>query len=110
MLADVVEHSRPVAYTVGSVFALQRLLRMVMEWQVHRQELDERRHQAEKADRSEIDQILRRHLRAEQALGSLAGRPTLPEDLDEAAEALTKLGPVLAAEMVDPDDRRAALD
>ncbi|MFD6073135.1 hypothetical protein [Amycolatopsis lurida] len=43
ILADVARTSSPVAYTATGLFALHRLLQMVMTWQRHRIEIDKGR-------------------------------------------------------------------
>jgi hypothetical protein len=43
ILADAAQRSAPVGYSISAIFCLQKLLRMVMEWQRHRIEIEERR-------------------------------------------------------------------
>ncbi|MFD1044183.1 hypothetical protein ACFQ1S_00520 [Kibdelosporangium lantanae] len=95
VLASLAQSSQPLAYGVGGLLALQRLMKMVMEWQNHRQTLDERRQAA-------IRQLLLDHQRVE------TGAPGVENlNLAPAVAALSGLEPVLAAEMIDPQDARA---
>ena len=99
VLVEIAENSPPIAYGAGALFGLQRLMRMAMEWQTHRQGLSERRRAAERLDRQEATQLLGRHSTA----SSVAMTPP-------AIDGLTKLDPVLAAELVSPDDPRVTVE
>lgn len=99
VMADLARNSQPVAYGLTALLALHRLMRMIMEWQTHRQELAEKR---DALSRSQLLSLLAQH---EQAVS--AGTAVSDEARHEAATAITRLDPVLAADMVEPEDPRA---
>lgn len=98
-MADLARNSQPVAYGLTALLALHRLMRMIMEWQTHRQDLAEKR---DALSRSQLLSLLTQH---EQAVS--AGTAVSDEARHEAATAVARLDPVLAADMVEPEDPRA---
>lgn len=102
VLAELARSSQPISYGLAALFGLHKLLQMTMEWQKHRQELAERR---STASRSQLLSLLVQH---EQHTGP--GTAISDEARHAAAAAIAGLEPVLAADMVEPEDPRARLD
>lgn len=102
VLADLARNSPPIAYGLSAVFALHKLMDMVVKWQNHRQQLAERQQEPPRGRlHADLVSSLRQH---EQAISS---RPVPDVGRHEVVEAIMRLDHVLAAEMVDPDDARA---
>jgi hypothetical protein len=99
VLTEVAKSSAPVAYGVGALFALQKLMQMVMEWQNHRQALTERR---EKVDLEAAMEIVNQHRAEVTPNVIMAG-----DDVWKPANAIRNLDRVNTAEMITPDDPRA---
>lgn len=99
VMAEVVRNSQPITYGLAALFGLHKLLHMIMEWQKHRQELVERR------SVSPSNHLLSLLVQHEQNIGT--GTAISDEARHAAAAAIAALDPVLAADMVEPDDPRA---
>lgn len=99
VMADLARSSQPVAYGLTALLGLHRLMRMIMEWQTHRQELAERR---DALSRSQLLSLLAQH---EDAVSP--GTTVADEARHDAATAIARLDPVVAADMLDPEDPRA---
>lgn len=104
VLTELTETSAPMAYGVGVLFSLHKLMVMVMEWQNHQQSLKERRE-----DRHRLESQSDLQLDVASRMGrtfSESGR-VYPHVEKRAAEAIVKLNNVVAAEMADAEDPRA---
>jgi hypothetical protein len=101
VMAELVRNSQPVTYGLAALFGLHKLLHMIMEWQKHRQELVERRSPASSS------RLLSLLMQYEQTTEK--GTTISDEARHETAAAVAALNPVLAADMVEPDDPRAGL-
>jgi hypothetical protein len=96
ILTDAVKNSAPIAYGMGALVTLQRLMQMVMQWQLHRQELSERRHGKDAA--LEILSRLRNEVKS---------HGEVPEGaVEDAANAITRIDSVISSELIEPDDSR----
>jgi cation transport ATPase len=101
-MADLARNSQPIAYGLTALLALQKLMRMIMEWQTHRQELTEKR---DALSRSQLLSLLAQHEH------SVSARTAVSDEArHEAATAITRLDLVLAADMLEPEDPRARPD
>jgi hypothetical protein len=111
ILADAAGRSAPIGYGLGAVYCLQRLLKMLMEWQRHRQEI--RRLDLSIA-REYID-IFDREMSRERELEGLpvvnsdypSGRENMKNmHRDRVAHHLANLNVVQSAELLDENDGR----
>jgi hypothetical protein len=111
VLGTLAEKSTPIAYTVSVLYSLERLLKMVMNWQRHRVQMQGERLSLR---RREIEELLVTHAIAE---GLTAG-PVAETDAATAAtarttvtteviQAATTLGRLIEVETIDPSDPRA---
>jgi hypothetical protein len=82
-------HAAWVGYAAAAVYGLERLLKMVMDWQNHRQSLEER----QRARPSK--EMLEEFLRSVGADGSA--------NLESASRAVEQLDPVLDVQITSPD-------
>lgn len=87
VLGTLAETSRPIAYGTAGLFALQRLLTMIMNWQKHQVDLD------------------RARLELAHQLASQAAGLTVSTAVVDAAQ---RLGPIQEAEIIYEDNPRAA--
>ena len=134
VLGDLARSSAPIGYGVTAVYALHRLLQLVMTWQQHRLDLAERRLQLQQLQTQLLLDHTQLAVHPDPATAVLQDAEPLPPSLAEAlakrrtvteAEDTTRetatdspfldevfpategLGEILAAEMVDPQDPRA---
>jgi hypothetical protein len=126
VLADLAEHSTPIGYGAATLVALQRLLRMVMTWQRHRQDIVEKELQLEdlrsklqedrqqrqaqaRSPQLDVSPMISRDIpKTEDPSGSSRDEELLSISLEQALRAAQRMGEILAAELIDPDDPRAA--
>lgn len=111
VLGTLVERSQIAAYSVAALLGLQRLLRIIMGYQSHLREIRERD--------IRLDQIMRSHAMAElRELGvDVRSDPRLAPLIEAVVTRLTadtqpiqaadRIAPIVAAEMIDPNDPRA---
>jgi hypothetical protein len=85
------ESSQPFAYVAGGLYALHKLVHLVMEWQDSKLSRTER-----------LSKLLDRHIQAVAPQAAVS-----EQDRAQATAAIGTLGRVVAAEVIDPDDPRA---
>lgn len=105
MLGEIASKSMPLTYGAGILLAVQRLLRTVMDWQVHRQNMRERATVYESLIQHRLEQRLNDFKSALPA-DSEAGRSTHLED--QTIEAINYLPPLAEVEIVASDDPRVS--
>lgn len=98
VLGELAKGGTPIAYGIGTIFVLERLLKMIMDWQNHRRALQT----AVKELDPEI--LLRQHI------AETAGEPVVPGyhtfSIEAAADALSNFPHLRSVELVDEDDER----
>lgn len=105
VLGELSQQYAPIAYGTAGLYTLQRLLRLLMEWQRHRAELEElrRRPMNESTERNRTWQV--------DQLAEVFDLPSgAAADLhSELQKANAALGRIQAAELIDTDDPRATV-
>ena len=101
VMTELARNSQPIAYGLAALLGLHKLLHMTMEWQKHRQDLTERRNVS---SRSQLLSLLAQHEQNVEMRTAISD-----EARHEAAAAIAGFDPVLAADMVEPEDPRARL-
>ncbi|WP_157357342.1 hypothetical protein [Amycolatopsis nigrescens] len=111
VLADLARNSTPIAYGAGTLYALHSLLRLLMSWQRHRLELEERevqltvlRRRLLDASEQLADEGVRRSGEPRPANRNLDMASSVTDSLMNAAESL---GTIQTADIIEPDDPRA---
>src|ERR1700741_1633237 len=97
VVSDVLRNSAPAGYSLIGLFALQRLMNMIMEWQAHREDIRTR-----KTERQSLEALLRNF----EAEVKPKGAPQM-SDVDDVYTAVQNLNRVAAADLMDEDDSRA---
>ncbi|QWF79478.1 hypothetical protein HUW46_02886 [Amycolatopsis sp. CA-230715] len=102
VLGALAENSKPIAYGTAAVLGLHKMMRMVMEWQNHRQALAERRSNRGIQIAGEVDavNVVKRHMGPEVE----ASWPA--EKTREVASAVASMERVTVSDLVDEDDPR----
>jgi hypothetical protein len=103
VLTTLAERSAPVGYGFAALWGLQRLLRMVMDWQRHRLDLELGRRQFDQLPTAE--ELIQQHAVAE--LEPISGRLPSGTPVAEGVavpETVVNLRPVLDSRMIDEGD------
>lgn len=98
VLVQLAANSQPVAVGIGALLGLHKLMRMIMEWQTFRQDMKERRERVRPIDDEDAARLLQTYS---------AARPENDDVHRAAQDALVEIGPVVASDLIDPDDPRA---
>lgn len=117
ILGELAKNSAPIGYGLAGVYAFQKVMHLVMEWQNHRQSLIERSSGAIHSDeannyaKSQLVSILAEYVRSSAAGGdNQQAAAEFGEDINigigNMLQTIGDLPEVKAAELIDPDDPR----
>ncbi|RLK54438.1 hypothetical protein [Actinokineospora cianjurensis] len=102
VLGDLAREATPIGYIAVGVVVFKQLFSMLMDWQVHRQDMAERQASASSDSRGELVDLFRDLLR-QLGIASTQNSPSAEDPVIRAAE---ELGRILEVEMIDEDDPR----